>query len=116
MSLFLLLEALFKLLDQLLQATKAFDLGLVFLRQLLHKLRTQPVIGNHGFNHIVQRFKILKMQPECPIKPIVVLLVLNQNGAGQRVKIVHVTKCQTTLHCLEQIEELPRRNRYTVVL
>ena len=82
MTLFLLFQALLELFDQLLQPTQALDLGLILLRELLHELRAQPIIGNHRLDDIVEGLQILKMQPKSAIKAVVVFFILDQNRTG----------------------------------
>ena len=83
MTLLLLFEALLKLLDQLFQPTQAFNLGFVLLRELLHKFRSQPIVGDHGLDDIIEGLKVLKMQTKRTVEAVVVFLVLNQNRARQ---------------------------------
>ena len=116
MTLLLLFQSLLEFLNELFEATQTLYFRLVLLRQLLHELRAQPVVGNHRFDDIVQGFKVLKMEPECSVEAVIVLFVFDKNGARQGVEIIHVTKGQPLLHRLEQIQQLAGRHRHAGVL
>ena len=116
MTLLLLFQSLLEFLNELFEATQTLYFRLVLLRQLLHELRAQPVVGNHRFDDIVQGFKVLKMEPECSVEAVIVLFVFDKNGARQGVEIIHVTKGQPLLHRLEQIQQLAGCHRHAGVL
>ena len=116
MALLLLFQSLLEFLNELFEATQTLYFRLVLFRQLLHELRAQPVVGNHRFDDIVQRFKVLKMEPECSVEAVIVLFVFDKNGARQGVEIIHVTKGQPLLHRLEQIQQLAGCHRHAGVL
>ena len=96
-TLFLLLQAFLEFLYQFLQPAQGLYFRLLFFGEVFHELRAQPVVGDQCLYDIVQRFKILEMQAECPIKAIKVLFVLDHAGPAEIVKLVHTAKSDVLL-------------------
>jgi len=107
-TLLLLFKPFLELFDELFETTQRLYFGLFLVREILHKLTAQPIVGNKRFNNIVERLQLLKMSTKCLVETIKVLLVLYHAGAAKEVELVHVGESHVALQAFHKVEQFPR--------
>ncbi len=112
MALFLLFEALFELLDQLVETAERLDLGFFLLGQHALEFLAQPVVGDHRLNQLVEVFQPLEVGTEGTIELVEVPLVLDHDRTRQIVELVHIGEHDVVLQRIDQVEQLAYRDRY----
>ncbi|MCY1542737.1 hypothetical protein D9M68_785000 [compost metagenome] len=108
----LLLEALLELLDQLVEAAEALDLGLLFLGEVLLEFLAQPLLGDHRLEEVVELVEALEVGAEGAVEFVEVALVFDHHRAGEVVELVHVGEHDVVLERVDQVEQLADRDRH----
>ncbi|MNI75290.1 hypothetical protein D3C73_1314280 [compost metagenome] len=112
MALLLLLQPLLQRLHQLVEAAQRLDLGLLLVGQVFLGQQPQPVLGDVGGDLLAgaDALQPLEHLAEDLIEAVVVLLVLDQNGARQVIESLHVAPGHALVHGLHQMEPFLERH------
>src|SRR5690606_34967927 len=95
----LLGQAFAELAHQCFQPTELLDLRLLLVGEQSLKLASEPVLGNLGESFVRQVRNTVPEPPEGAVEAVEIALVLDQDGACQRVELLDVGKCQISLQC-----------------
>ena len=76
---------------------------------------SQPLIWNQRFQHAVQVFQTFEISGKCPIKLIEILLVFNQAGSAEKIKIIDIGIDEPLFQSFQQIHQLPQGYRNVVL-
>jgi hypothetical protein len=101
-ALFLLLQALFQGLHQLVPAAQRLDLLFLFLGQGAFRQLAQPFFGDFGNVDLFGLLKALEDMAEHLVELVQVLFVLHQGGAGQVIEILDAVARQARIHAFQQ--------------
>ena len=112
MAFLLLIEALLERLDELVEATEGLDLCTLFVAQRALELLAQPLFGDQGFQVLVEVLQTLEVGGKGTVELVEMALILDQNGARQEVKLVHVGEHDVVLERIDQVEQFAQGNRH----
>ena len=108
----LLFQALFERFDEFVQPAQRLDLRPLFIAQRALELLAQPFVRDQGLKVFIEVLQAVEIGAEGAIELIVVALVLDQNGARQKVKFVHVGEGHAVFERVDQVQQLTHRNRH----